>query len=524
MNKPLKLIAQSGISMLLCAAVWAQQPVPPPFQRVLLISIDGMHALDLMNCSSGVPTCPNLARLAASGVNYLQASTSKPSDSFPGLLALVTGASPRTTGVYYDVSYDRYLAPPKAGGGKCPIAFGTAVTYDESVDVDSSRLDGGGGINPDMLPRDPYTCAAVYPHSFIRSNTIFEVIRANGGYTAWTDKHPAYEIVNGPSGKGVMDLYTPEINSQVVALPNVPGCTTVKDPKNTGSWTDSFQNIQCYDSLKVQAIINQIDGKKSDGSAATQVPTIFGMNFQAVSVGQKLNDKQNGIVGGYLDATGTPSAALAGQIKFVDASIGQMVSELKSQGLLQSTLIIVSAKHGQSPIGPKSIMRIPADNKSLQAPSDVLGSMVASAIEDDVSLIWLNNPSTAPAATQMLQSSLSQTGGGEIFSGAAMRLLYGDPMADSRVPDLIVTPNIGVIYTGGTKKLAEHGGFANDDTNVLLIVSNPSLPPGPNPTPVSTVQVAPTILRALGMDPGALIGVQKESTQALPGLPFLFGR
>src|SRR5690348_17936461 len=72
-------------------------------RHVLLISIDGMHAVDLENCiASG--TCRNLAALASSGVNYTRASTSRPSDSFPGLTAIVTGGSPKLTGIYYDVA------------------------------------------------------------------------------------------------------------------------------------------------------------------------------------------------------------------------------------------------------------------------------------------------------------------------------------------------------------------------------------------------------------------------------------
>ena len=81
--------------------------------HVLLISIDGMHAVDFATCSSGTsPTCPNLAALARTGTNYAEASTSRPSDSFPGLTALITGGSPVSTGTFYDVSYDRALAPP----------------------------------------------------------------------------------------------------------------------------------------------------------------------------------------------------------------------------------------------------------------------------------------------------------------------------------------------------------------------------------------------------------------------------
>src|SRR5262245_49432045 len=86
----------------------------PTISHVLLLSVDGMHAVDFTNCSTGLsgvnggnPYCPNLAALQ--GVNYVASSTSKPSDSFPGLMSIVTGGSPKTMGVYYDVAYDRSL-------------------------------------------------------------------------------------------------------------------------------------------------------------------------------------------------------------------------------------------------------------------------------------------------------------------------------------------------------------------------------------------------------------------------------
>jgi arylsulfatase A-like enzyme len=92
------------------------------------------------------------------------------------------------------------------------------------------------------------------------------------------------------------------------------------------------------------------------------------------------------------------------------------------------------------------------------------------------------------------------------------------PNGDPRTPDIIVTPNIGVTYSGSGKKLAEHGGFAHDDTNVIMLISNPSMSSSTVTSPVETAQVAPTILAALGLDPGKLIAVQKEGTQILPGL------
>src|SRR5215469_6731444 len=86
----------------------------PTISHVLLISVDGMHAVDFANCSTGLsgvnggnPYCPNLAALT--GVNYVASSASKPSDSFPGLMSIVSGGSPKSMGVYYDVAYDRSL-------------------------------------------------------------------------------------------------------------------------------------------------------------------------------------------------------------------------------------------------------------------------------------------------------------------------------------------------------------------------------------------------------------------------------
>lgn len=500
-------------------------------KHVLLISLDGMHAIDYANCSGiptvngGAPYCTNLAALGEHALNYVQASTSAPSDSFPGLLALVTGGSTRSTGVFYDVSYDRKLSPPKLdnpvsglAGGACPGQIGTQVVYDESIDKDTSRVDGGNGINPDYLPRDPANaCAPVYPHQFLRTNTLFEVVREAGGYTAWTDKHQAYELVKGPSGNGLNDFYGPEINSTVVGLPGVAGCEHVNDPTATGAWTDSFQNIQCYDKLHLQAILNQIDGKTHDGQPA-KVPSVFGANFQSVSVGQKLHEKSLSQTGGYLDALGTPSAGLINEIQFVDNAVGQMVAELKKRGLYESTLIVVTAKHGQSPIDPKALLRIPADNASMVAPSNVLGTLVAGSIEDDVSMLWLADQGQTVNAVSMLSANQGMFGGGEIYAGKSLSLIFNDPVIDSRSPDILVTPTVGVVYTGGTKKLAEHGGFAHDDRNVMLLLANPQFARATITSPVQTAQVAPTILKTLHLDPHHLKAVKEEHTAILPGM------
>ena len=71
------------------------------------------------------------------------------------------------------------------------------------------------------------------------------------------------------------DFYAPEINSTVIGLPGVTtptgvSCATIRDPgSDLTAWTNSFQNIQCYDTLKVDAILNEIDGKNHLGTKKT---------------------------------------------------------------------------------------------------------------------------------------------------------------------------------------------------------------------------------------------------------------
>jgi hypothetical protein len=548
-------------------------------KRVLLISIDGMHALDFINCAEGISGvnggaayCPNLAELAETGVNYLDTSTSKPSDSFPGLMALITGGSPRTVGAFYDVAYDRSLDPPATTTGNGVTGApglctpntpptGTTTEFDEGIDIDKTLLNGGapagvdGGIasiDPNKLERDPaHACAPVYPWNFVRTNTIFGVVHTAGGYTAWSDKHPSYSSVSGPgSGTNVDDYYSPEINSIPVALPTVPGCnplpdTTAVSPSN--AWTDSFQNIQCYDSLKVQAILNEINGLTHDGKKRALTPNLFGMNFQVVSVGQKLIEKSltPTVTGGYQDNEGRPTPALLGEIEFADAAIGKMVAALKARGLYGSTLIIISAKHGQSPIDSVRYLGISTkpNDPITTSPATILEALLPFSespantngigpTEDDISLIWLSDSGQTTDAVTMLESQSPATsniaGIGEIFSGPGIGQLFNlpglPPNGDPRTPDIIVTPNIGVTYSGSTKKLAEHGGFSHDDTNVMMLLSNPSFSPETVTSPVETAQIAPTILTALGLDPEKLTAVQKEGTQVLPGLDLDFGK
>jgi hypothetical protein len=516
---------------------------PLHVEHVLLLSVDGMHQVDLARYIAANPGSA-LAQLGQHGtqysnawVNTLDGTPTNPSDSFPGLLALTTGGSSRTHGGWYDVSYARDLYPYSATA-PCAGSPGTMIAYDESVELDSdagfpslwgSTADNTpthdpavvrSRIDPAKLPyaKTASGCNPVLPHQFIRVNTIFEVAHAAGKHTAWSDKHLAYELVTGPSGKGLDDFFAPEVNS--VATNLVPTAPAGDD------YTTNFAETEVYDDFKVQAILNQIDGKWSDdglagatdtAGGAPGVPAIFGMNFQAVSVAQK-NGRSTGH-GGYKDAAGTPDLELADALAHTDASIGRMTAELQARGLLASTLIIVTAKHGQSPIDKTLVQKIDGDAVAALVDS---GAPLVGHIEDDVALYWLADARTAAAgvAALLAPSTTVDPLVDEVFSSASPHFvrMFGNPATDAHTPDIVVKLKKGVIYSLSTKKFAEHGGFADDDANVALLVSNPALAATMDESLVRTKQVAPTILEALGLDAKRLDAVRKEATEVLPGL------
>jgi hypothetical protein len=131
------------------------------------------------------------------------------------------------------------------------------------------------------------------------------------------------------------------------------------------------------------------------------------------------------------------------------------------------------------------------------------------------------NSSETDASVQILESNASASGIGlgQIFYGPSLALNYNDPTVDPRTPDIIVAPNVGVTYTHSSKKHSEHGGFSHDDTNVILLLSHPSFQPKTVSAEVGTVQVAPTILQALGISPLELDAVRVEGTSVLSGGP-----
>jgi hypothetical protein len=512
-----------------------------PAKHVLLLSVDGLHQSDLAWYVAHHPGSA-LASLVRNGAEFTQAQTPVPSDSFPGLIGQVTGGNPSSTGIYYDDTYNHALLP--AGTTNCAgVAPGVEVTYFEALDKDPLALDAGQGlaglpgsilqmtgnpdtvIDPTRLPVDPTTCKPVYPHSYLKVNTIFEVARAAGLRTAWSDKHPAYEILNGPSGTGVQDLFGPEINS------SAPTAGASND------WTTDNALTQQYDSYKVQAVINWINGFDHSGTTRIGTPALFGMNFQTVSTAEKL-PTSNGLVGGYLADGATPGPLLVRALDYINTEVGAMMEAIKDRHLEDSTAIVLSAKHGQSPQTPSALTRIPdgpivtaLDAAWQAAHPTATVPLVALAVDDDGMLMWLNDRSTA--ATRFAKEFLlnhsgtgndingnpktyTRSGLAQIFAGEASADYFGVPPGDSRAPDVFGVSQYGVVFTGGKGKIAEHGGVNPQDRNVPLVVSGD--PVGRHEVDsgrVETTQIAPTILQLLGLDPDALQAVQIEHTRAL---------
>jgi Type I phosphodiesterase / nucleotide pyrophosphatase len=512
-------------------------------RHVLLISVDGLHQTDLAWYVARNPDSA-LAKLVRHGIEFTNAQTPFPSDSFPGMVGQVTGGNPRSTGVYYDDTWNHALLP--AGTTNCAgVAPGVEVTYFEQLDKNPLALDAGQGlsglpdsilnlssnpidlIDPGQLPVDPNTCKPVYPNQYLKVNTVFEVARAAGLRTAWSDKHPAYMILSGPSGQGVQDFFTPEINSNA----SVSGAA---------DWTKDNALTQTYDSFKVQAVINEINGYDHSGKHRVGTPAIFGMNFQTVSTAEKLPG------GGYQSGGITPSAMLEGALDYINEQLGAMEAALRDRGLAGNTTVILSAKHGQSPDDPARLTRIDDGtiidqiNAAWNAAGHS-GDLVAFAVDDDGWLMWTNDRSQAATdfaknfllhtngtgtgsdgkakATDIFGNARAYTAAGlaTVYSGAEAAAFIGVPSGDARVPDVIGIAQVGTVFTGGKGKIAEHGGDNPQDRDVALVVSGAGVDGGRvNTSSVETTQIAPTILVLLGLNPSSLQAVQLEHTAVLP--------
>ena len=147
------------------------------------------------------------------------------------------------------------------------------------------------------------------------------------------------------------------------------------------------------------------------------MPAIFGMNFQAVSVGQKLIE--SGVKGGYTDAAGDPTPSMLGEIEFVDAAIGQMVDCAGATSTFSipppSSSPPSTANRRSTPTASSPFPDILETNG--MPPSQILAALLPVAettglgpTEDDISQLWLKNSSDTLTAVGMLESQRERGG------------------------------------------------------------------------------------------------------------------
>ena len=197
---------------------------------MLLLSIDGFHQFDLANYIARIRRRRSPARRPRHALHehdFVAAVRFVPRDPGDdhGRLARVDGHLLRR---------DVGRQPVAAGIRRAPRA---ARLPRSTVRPTSTTRSSTTSIDPAKFPLDPdHGCSLVYPHDYLKVNTIFEVIKAGGCRTAVTDKHPTYELLNGPSGTGVDDLFTPE-NDANGAKKNIA-------------------KMEAYDATKVQAVLN----------------------------------------------------------------------------------------------------------------------------------------------------------------------------------------------------------------------------------------------------------------------------
>jgi hypothetical protein len=554
-------------------------------KHVLLISVDGMHQSDLNWYVSKFPHSA-LATLTRGGSEYTNASTSNPSDSDPGGTALMTGGNPRTTGVFYDVEYSHKVDEAGAACTPGQPATGGDVIYDSpddalasvpdfinasngsfpSFDENGSIYPGGvdknpasimkltfnpkTSLNPATFPVDPKNCQPITPWDYLGDNTIFQVIHNAGLRTAWSDKHEVYASFNGPAsgGKSIDDLFSPEIDSQAVEPNGVPY------PQDD-DWAHIDAATKQYDGYKVQAVLNEINGRDHSGKTNVGTPAIFGMNFQTLSVAQKIVSDSTTLIGpdkngkyttsapqpgGYqlVDGKVVPGPVVSSALDYVNAQLGRMVATLHKDGLANSTTIIVTAKHGQSPVNPTQLVTvqdgpiIDAINAAWAKTHPSNSKLIVAGTDDDLWQSYLSDNSQT--ADNFVKNYLwghtaqgfdvndnpvtvQHSGLSQIWAGAGAAHFFGVAVNNGHYPDVFGRVQVGVVYAKPTK-LAEHGGMNPGDTHVLMLVNGPGIKAQVNGRPVETTQVAPTILSVLGLNPKALAAVQKEGTKVLPGL------
>jgi hypothetical protein len=446
-------------------------PSDHPAARVLILNVDGLHAIDLAKWVTEHPQS-HLAGLTRQGVTYTNAHTPL-GDPAVGLLSLITGGTPISTGIISSDGYDRALTPI---GSNCETK-GTVIRLSEMIPAGTTVERTSGVLGPG---RD---CTAPQPHQLLRVNTMFEVVHQKIGRTAWAgDSAWATDVVRGPSGRGLDD-----------------------------SCGFEQGNPRERDQVRVGDLLRWIDAKGCDGAAA-QVPALFGMTF--ASVGAAQSDQHMG----YTDALDTPSAGLTESLAFVDSAVGRIVQALKQRHLYDSTWIAVTSAYGHSPMDRRA-MRIISPAHLTATVNSVQPGLAAHVCGGRTAMIWLKDSAKVQRVAKAISDHAAELGVQDIYFGDRLALTFNTPAKDPRMPDLILQAAPGVVWeTTGSAESKARGGMLDEETHIALLISGSQLTGRSDPTYVPGTQLAPLLLRALGMEKFDLQALHLEHSPALPGI------
>jgi hypothetical protein len=304
---------------------------------------------------------------------------------------------------------------------------------------------------------------------------MFEVVHDKIGPTAWAgDNAATTDLLQGPSGKGLDEACVSQLDSQ-----------------------------------RVESVLHWIDGKDCFGQNAKAIPALFGLSLLAV-------EKAQATMGmGYVDALGTPSSGLENAFAATDNAIAKIVSKLKAAKLYDSTWICIASAYGQAPMDRRQSKMIQLSKLDAVA-SAVEPGLDAHLSGGDIAMMWLSDQSKAQEVAKAFSDHAQSLGIQRVITVPALALTLNSPAKDSRMPDVVLVPQPGVLWGGN--ELAGYGGMNDEDTHVALLISGAQLPGRFDPTLVPTTQLAPMLLRALGMEKFDLQALHLEHSPALPGI------
>ncbi|RHZ59214.1 hypothetical protein CDV55_103702 [Aspergillus turcosus] len=454
-----------------------------PYKQVVYLSFDGMHQTDLVEYIEMFPNS-TFASVVKNSIVFNNAKASKPSDSFPATIAPFTGASARVSGVYWQVTWAKDLYPPSSN---CSGPIGSVADWSQVIDYNASSITGGNAFNLSALPMKLNSwgvCEPLFPHDYLRVNTVFEVGRANGLNTAYFDKHPGYEFVNGPSGLGLTQGYFPE-NAAVAS---------------------TLEAQLAWDDLHWSALANVTAGHYVNGTGSIDF-SIIGSNFNSITWAQSSG-------GGYSNCStlANPifSPNLTAAFHAADAKLGAFIKQLEAAGKLESTLLILSSKQGQSPVDESTLTLIDP-----QLVINATGVNVSLLTASDTGLIWLENGQDAVTAKNNLLAKAEELNIVNVLAGDEVwEYGFGNPRLDPRAPDVVILAKDGTLYESGATE--DHGGWFPDDLDVPLVLYNPTFTHANISLEVRTTQIASTILAALGLPLAQLDGWRMEGSPVLP--------